>query len=162
MRIRFGKATDKKEYLFTQKEAFPTIDLKRDSNFFDEKVKNKEIFVIEEKGKYVGHSCFKKYLYEAPFAVSVFGQELAIKKNFRGKGYGSALREKLVKYCKKKKIPIIYIGTGDYKDNKAIKFNKKHGFKKVGFLKDIDPNSEYEHGQIFMALLVKDWKKPKS
>ena len=60
---------------------FSTINLRRDSKFFDLKVKNKEIFVVEERGEYVGHSCFKKCLIEPPFAVSVFGQELAIKNN---------------------------------------------------------------------------------
>ncbi len=161
MRIRFGKPTDKKNYLKTQKEAFSTINLRRDSKFFDLKVKNKEIFVVEERGEYVGHSCFKKCLIEPPFAVSVFGQELAIKNKFRGKGYGTALREKLVDFCRKRRIPIIYIGTGDFKGNKAIKFNEKHGFKKVGFLKEISPNPEYKHGQLFYALLVKGWKKPR-
>ena len=161
MKIRFGKSTDKKEYLKTQKEAFSTIDSKRDSKFFDLKVKNKEIFVVEEKGEYVGHSCFKKCLIEPPFAVSVLGQELAIKKKFRSKGYGSALREKLVDFCSKRKIPVIYTSTGDFKGNKAIKFNEKHGFKRVGFLKEINPKSEYKHGQLFYALVVKNWKKPK-
>jgi len=159
MRIRFGKKTDKKEYLKVQKEAFSTINSKRDAKFFDLKVKNKEIFVVEEKGEYVGHSCFKKCLIEAPFAVSVLAQELAVKKKFRGRGYGIALRERLVTYCKKNKIPVIYTSTGDFKGNKAIRFNKKHGFKRVGFLKEIDPKSEYKHGQIFMALLVKDWRE---
>ena len=161
MKIRFGKLSDKKEYLKTQKEAFPNLDVKRDTKFFLEKVKNKEIFVVEENKAYVGHSCFQKHLLGAPFAVSVFGQELAVKKKFRGKGYGSALRERLIMFCKKNKIPVIYNATGDYKGNKALKFHKKHGFKKVGMLKEIDPNSEYEYGQILMALLVKDWKKPK-
>tara|TARA_Y100000310_G_scaffold278727_1_gene297393 strand:+ start:2021 stop:2479 length:459 start_codon:yes stop_codon:yes gene_type:complete len=152
MKIRYGKKSDKKEYLRTQKQAFPTINSKRDAKFFDIKVKNKEIFVVEEKGEYVGHSCFKKHLIEAPFATSVFGQELAIKEEFRRQGYGSALRKKLIQYCKKNKIPTIYISTGDFKGNKAIKFNKKHGFKIVGKLKGL--NSEYKHGQIFMALQV--------
>ncbi|MBT4174185.1 GNAT family N-acetyltransferase [archaeon] len=154
MKIRYGKKTDKKEYLKTQKEAFPNLDVKRDTKFFLEKVKNKEIFIVEEKGEYVGHSCFQKYLYDPPFAVSVFGQEMAVKKKFRGNGYGSALRKRLIQYCKKNKIPVIYNATGDYKGNKAIKFHKKHGFKVVGKLKEVDPNSEYKYGQIFMALQV--------
>ena len=159
MKIRYGQQKDKKNYLKVQKEAFSTINSKRDGKFFNLKVKNKEIFVVEEKGEYVGHSCFKKHLLEPPFAKSVFGQELAIKEKFRRKGYGSALRERLVDYCKKNKISIIYISTGHFRGNRAIRFNKKHGFKTVGCLKEINPDSEYKHGQIFMALDVKDWKK---
>jgi ribosomal protein S18 acetylase RimI-like enzyme len=160
MRIRNGKPTDKKEYLKTQKEAFPTIDTKRDSKFFNEKIKKKEIFVLEEKGEYAGHICFGKHLLNPPFAGSIFIEELAVKQKFRGKGFGTALMEKLVEFCKSKKIPAIHLGTGDETGNKAIKYYEKQGFKKVGWLEDIDPNSEYDHPQFFYAIMVKDWKRP--
>jgi len=160
MRIRNGNPTDKREYLKTQKEAFPTIDTKRDSKFFDEKIKNKEIFVLEEKGECAGHICFGKHLLNPPFAGSIFIEELAVKQKFRGKGFGTALMEKLIEFCKSKKIPAIHLGTGDETGNKAIKYYEKQGFKKVGWLEDIDPNSEYDHPQFFYAIMVKDWKKP--
>lgn len=160
MKIRNGKPTDKKEYLKTQKKAFPTIDIKRDSKFFDEKIKNKEIFVLEEKGEYAGHICFGNHLLNPPFVGSIFIEELAVKQKFRGKGSGTALMEKLVEFCKSKKIPVIHLGTGDMENNKAIKYYEKQGFKKVGWLEDIDPNSEYDHPQFFYAIMVKDWKKP--
>jgi len=160
MRVRNGKPTDKKEYLKTQKEAFPTIDTKRDSKFFDEKINNKEIFVLEEKGEYAGHICFGKHLLNPPFAGSIFIEELAVKQKFRGKGFGTSLMEKLVEFCKIKRIPAIHLGTGDMDNNKAIKYYEKQGFKKVGWLEDIDPNSEYDHPQFFYAIMVKDWKNP--
>ena len=160
MRIRNGKPTDKKEYLKTQKEAFPTIDTKRDSKFFDEKVKEKEIFVLEEKGEYAGHICFGKHLLNPPFAGSIFIEELAIKQKFRRKGFGTTLMGKMVEFCKTKKIPAIHLGTGDMENNKAIKYYEKKGFKKVGWLEDIDPNSEYDYPMFFYAIMVKDWKKP--
>ncbi len=160
MRIRLGKQTDKKEYLKTQKEAFPSTNCKRESKFFDEKIKKKEIFVLEEKGEYAGHIGFGKQLFNPPFAGSVFIEEFAVKQKFRGKGVGTALMAKLAQFCKSKKIPAIHLGTGDMKHNKAIKFYEKQGFKKVGWLEDIDPNSEYDHPQFFYAVMVKDWKKP--
>ena len=160
MRIRNGKSIDKKKYLKTQKDAFPTINTKRDSKFFDEKIKKKEIFVLEEKGEYAGHICFGIYFLNPPFAGSIFIEELAVKQKFCGKGFGTKLMEKLVEFCKSKKIPVMHLGTGDVKNNNAIKYYEKQGFKKVGWLKDIDPNSEYDHPQLFYAIMVQDWKKP--
>jgi ribosomal protein S18 acetylase RimI-like enzyme len=159
MNVRTGKPTDKKEYLKTQMEAFPNIDSNRDSKFFEEKVKNNEIFVLEEKGNYVGHICFGTHKFNPPFAESVFIEEFAVKQKFRGNGFGTCLMEKLVAYCKKNKIQAIHLGTGDTDDNKTIKYYEKQGFKKVGWLEDIDPHSEYTHPQFFYAILVKDWTK---
>ena len=154
-----GKKTDKKEYLQTQKQAFPSINSKRDAKFFEEKIKKKEIFVITEKDHYAGHLCFGKHVLNPPFAGSVFIEELAIKKEFRGKGCGTALIEELVRFCKKKKIQVIILGTGDVKGNKTKKYYERQGFKKVGWMKDIIPNPEYDHPQIFYAVMVKSWKK---
>lgn len=159
MKIRKGKSTDKRDYLKTQKEAFPTVNIKRDSKFFDEKIKKKEIFVLKEKNEYAGHICFGKYLVNPPFAGSVFIEELAVKQKFRGKGFGIALIENLVKFCKNKEILVIYLGTSDKKDKKVIKFYEKQGFKKVGWLKDIVPNPEYNYPQLFYAINIKNWKK---
>ena len=122
----------------------------------------REIFVLEEKGEYVGHVCFGKHILSPPFAGSIFIEEFAIRQKFRGKGFGAELMERLVKFCRSKKIPAIHLGTGDTKDNKAIKYYEKQGFRKVGWLEDIDPDSEYGHTQFFYAVMVKDWKKPLS
>jgi GNAT superfamily N-acetyltransferase len=159
MKIRFGTKKDKQNFLKLQKEAFPKISLRRMSIYFDMKVKNKEIFIAEDKEKYLGHSCFGKHLISPPFNRSVFGEELAIKKEYQRKGIGTTLRKRLVEYCKKNKIPIIFISTGNYKNNKAIEFNIKNGFKILGKLDNIQPDKEYPYGQIFMGLLVKEWRK---
>ncbi len=159
MNIRLGKKSDKKNYLKIQKETFPKIDIKRDSKFFDEKIKEKEIFVLEDGKYYIGHICFGKHLFNPPFAGSVFIEELVVKEEFRGKGYGTALINKLIAYCKKKKIMEIVLGTGDFSGNKVIKWYKKMGFKKVGKHWGLeDENSEYDYGQIFYAIKVKDWR----
>jgi ribosomal protein S18 acetylase RimI-like enzyme len=154
MKIRKARKEDKKEFLITQKEAFPNLDLKKQAIYFDSKIKNKEIFVVYEKG-YAGHLCFGKHLLSPPFAKSVFVEEMAIKKKYQGKGFGSLLMKFLFNYCKKNKIIMIYTSTGDYGDNLAIKFYEKLGFNIIGSLKDIDPNSEYEHGQIFLGKVLK-------
>jgi len=135
------------------------MDPNRDAKFFDEKIKNKEIFILKNENQYTGHICFGKHILNPPFVGSVFIEELAVKKKFRKKGFGTALMERLVKFCKDNKIQSIHLGTGE-EPNKAIKYYEKMGFKKVGWLKDIDPNSEYDHLQIFYAVMIKNWKNP--
>ncbi|MBW6451437.1 MAG: hypothetical protein K0B02_01790 [DPANN group archaeon] len=49
---------------------------------------------------------------------------------------------------------MIHVGTGDYDGNKAIEFYKKRGFKKVGYLEDINPKSKYSYGQLLFGFLV--------
>ena len=159
MIIRNGKKTDKRVYLKIQKEAFPNSDTIRGSKFFDEKIKKKEVFIVEEKSEYVGHICFGKHIFNPPFAGSVFIEEFAVKKKFRGNGLGTKLLKHLVEFCKTKKISTIHLGTEDANNNKIIKYYEKQGFKKVGWLKDIAPNTEYTHPQLFYAIMVKDWKK---
>lgn len=159
MKIRFGRLGDKNNYIDTQKKAFPSIDSKRDSKFFCEKIKRKEIFIMEYEKKYIGHVCFGKYIFNPPFPGSVFIEELAVRKKFRGKGYGTLLIERLVEFCKDKKISSIHLATEDKRGNKAIKYYEKLGFKKVGWLEDIDDNSEYDYPQSFYAIMVKNWRK---
>ena len=113
-----------------------------------------EIFCIIDNNEYVGHLCFGKHLINPPLAKSIFIEELAVKNEFKGKGFGKLLVEYVISYCKKNKVNIIYTSTGDYDNNDAKIFYTKLGFKKVGSLKDIDPCSEYNYGQIFFAKVV--------
>ncbi|NOQ56219.1 MAG: GNAT family N-acetyltransferase [Nanohaloarchaea archaeon] len=160
LKIRLGKQSDKKDYILTQKEAFPFFDSIRDKKVFDIKLQRNEIFIAESEGIYTGHLIFSDYRILPPFTGSVFIESIAVKKTFQGKGIGTALIEHLMTYCKKKKIPIIHLGTSDKEDNKAIAFYKRQGFRKVGFLEDINPESEYDCNQLFYAIEVNRWKMP--
>ena len=63
--------------------------------------------------------------------------------------------DRLIEYCKKKKIREIILGTGDFAGNKAIKWYKKMGFKKVGKHWGLEnSDSEYDYGQIFYAMKI--------
>ncbi|MBT3404615.1 GNAT family N-acetyltransferase [archaeon] len=155
MKIRKATKKDEKEFLKVQKKAFPNLNSKKQALYFEEKIKKKEIFVAEQKGEYAGHNCFGKYLLAPPFSRGVFLEELAVKKKFRGEGIGTNLINALIKFCKKNKINMFYLSTGDFKANKAIKYYKKLGFKIVGKMKDINPKSEYSYGEIFMAKVIK-------
>ncbi len=158
MKIRPAKKSDINAFVKTQAEAFPHLNSQKQKRYFLLKLKNKEIIVIEDKGNYVGHLCYKINTLEPPFQNSLFLEELAVKKDLRSKGYGTKLMKYIVDFAKKKKIKIIYLGTGDYKKNKAIKYYERQGFKKVGYLDEIDRTSEYDYGDLFMAVLVNKWK----
>ena len=152
MRIRSANHKDKADYLRTQKEAFPTIDSERDARFFDEKVARREAFVVEEDG-YAGHLCFGTHTLNPPFIGSVFIEELAIRTEYRGRGFGTALIERLVAHCTEHGIRAIHLGTSA----DQAPYYERLGFTRVGWLDDIDPESEYDHGQAFYALMVEDW-----
>jgi len=154
MKIRLGKKSDLKDFLKTQKEAFPTTNPRYDKLLFNSKVKNKEIFVIGNKKHYIGHVCFGKYPFTPPFIGSIFIEEFAVKKDSRNKGHGNQLMKYLIKYCKKSKVDVIYLGTGDFLGNKVFNFYKRLNFKKVGKLKDINPNSDYKYNEIFLGLVL--------
>jgi ribosomal protein S18 acetylase RimI-like enzyme len=154
-KIRRADKKDKKELLKIQKEAFPTLSHKHQEKYFDLKIKNNEIFIIEKEKKVAGYQAFGVHLLEPPFAKSIFLEGLAVKREFRGRGFATLLINYMDKYCKNKRIPMIYLGTGDYKNNKSIKLYKRLGYKKLGSLKDINPESEYTYGQIFYGKIIK-------
>ena len=155
IKIRKGNKSDRNNFLKVQKQAFPNLDIKKQEKYFNFKVKNKEIFIVRLNKEYLGHLSFGHYLLNPPFAKSIFLEEMAVGKIFRGKGVGKLLMEYIEKYCKSKKIPMIYLGTGDYNGNKAIKLYKKLGYSKIGKLKDINPKSEYKYSQIIFGKVIK-------
>ncbi len=159
MKIRNGKKSDRQNFIITQKEAFPKLNIKRETSFFNEKVSKKEIFVLEEKGSYIGHISFSKSYHDPLFTDSVIVDELAIRKAFRSKGYGTLLMKKIVEYCKTRKIKLMYLCTADTKNNRAIKYYENLGFKKIGSIKNINPNSECDHNHLIYGVLLKDWRE---
>ena len=153
-KIRSAKKSDKNNFVEVQKEAFPNLSSEKQKKYFDLKLKNREIFVMESEGRYAGHITFSVYTLIPPFSGSIFLEELAIKKDFRGRGFGKLLINSSFDYCKKNRISLVYLGTGDYSGNKSVKLYKKLGFKKVGKLDEINPKSEYKYGQIFYGRIV--------
>jgi len=155
MIIKKAGQKDKGNFILIQKETFPNLNLKKQKRYFNLKLNNKEIFCLFENKRYAGHLCFGKHLISPPFVKSVFIEELAIKKEFRNKGFGTKLIKYLIDYCKKNKIQVIFVSAGDYTKNKALIFYKNLGFKKIGYLKEINPNSDYTCGQIFLGKVLK-------
>jgi ribosomal protein S18 acetylase RimI-like enzyme len=155
MLIRNGARNDKAGYLEVQQEAFPTINSERDARFFDEKVSREEILVVEAD-TYAGHLCFGTHEFNPPFINSVFIEELAVREPYRGRGFATALLDRLVRHCKERGIRSIHLGTGVGND-RAASYYERLGFEKVGWLEDIDPDSEYDHGQVIYAIMVARW-----
>ena len=158
MKIRHGKMADKNNFILTQIQAFSKINVKREIKFFMEKIKNREIFVLEQNGNYAGHISFSNCNHDPLFTDSVIIDEFAVQKKFQNRGYGTALMKKVLERCKMKKVKIVYLSTADTKNNQAIKYYKKQGFKAVGWVKNINPNSECDHDHLIYGVLVKYWK----
>jgi len=155
MKIRRAKKSDKKEFLKVQKEAFPNLDSRKQAKYFIGKLENKEIFVAIGKKDYLGHICFGEYNLNPPFTGGIFVEEFAVAKKSRGNSIGLVLLKFLIGYCKKNNFSVLYLGTGDYKGNKAIPYYKKLGFKKIGKLEEINPKSEYKYGMIFLGKIIR-------
>ncbi|MFA5070814.1 MAG: GNAT family N-acetyltransferase [Candidatus Pacearchaeota archaeon] len=154
MKIRKATKLDSEKFVRLQKEEFPNLNSMLQKKYFMKKIKEGTLLILEDKKNYIGHISFGVYK-SPPFGHGIFLEEFAIKKEFQGKGLGSYLLKEIEKYCKNKRIDIIYLGTEDSNKNKAINFYKKQGYQVVGRLKDINPSSEYKHGQIFMAKVIK-------
>jgi ribosomal protein S18 acetylase RimI-like enzyme len=155
MKNRIVKKENLKEFILTQKQAFPNLNLELQKKYFNLRLKDKQILILEDNGEYVGHLCFGRYDLIPPFQNGIFLEEFALKKEFRGKGAGKLLMKEIEKYCKKNKLKMIYLGTENSKKNKLIDYYKKLGYQVVGKLDDINPASEYDHGQVIMAKVIK-------
>lgn len=155
MKIRKARKKDLKEFVKTQKQAFPNLNSAKQKKYFNKRVKERQILVLEENKKYLGHLGFGRYDLIPPFQNGIFLEEFSLKKEFRKKGLGKNLLIEVEKYCKKNKLKIIYLGTKDSKKNKLISYYKKLGYKIVGKLKDINLSSEYKSGEVLMAKVVK-------
>ncbi len=155
MKIRKAKKEDLNEFVETQKEAFSNLDSEIQKQYFNLRLKDKQILILENDEEYVGHLSFGRYDLIPPFQNGIYLEEFALKKKFRGKGAGKLLMEEIEKYCVENNLKMIYLGTDDSEENKLINYYKKLGYQVVGKLDDINPISEYEHGEIFMAKVIK-------
>ena len=155
MKIRKAKKEDLNEFIITQKEAFPNLNSELQKKYFNLRLKEKQILVLVDAGQYVGHLSFGIYKLIPPFQNGIFLEEFALKKKFRGKGIGKLLIKEIEQYCAKDKLKIVYLGTENSKKNKLIDYYKKIGYQVVGKLEDINPFSEYKHGEIIMAKIIK-------
>ncbi len=115
-----------------QLETFPEEDRNRHKKYFDERVLNKEIFVLENSRKYIGHLTFRKSI-SPPFPNSIHIDEFAINPEYRGNNYGTEMINRVIKEARKFKFSKIFLETWNNPKNKALKFYDKFGFKKIGF-----------------------------
>ncbi len=139
MKIRKAKPEDVREYIRVRKESIKflskiakeriTLSEKELRKEFDELIKKKDIFIyfLEEDKKVLG---FVNILWISNKKVSYLN-DILIKEEFRGKGYGKILMDKFMDFSKKKGAK--QLGLGVRVENKnAIKMYEKYGFKTIG------------------------------
>ncbi len=92
-----------------------------------EKSKIKSILLVAEEDKQIAGFIWAHFIQYGFFKYGTI-DELFVKKEFRGRGIGSALLKKAIKKLQNFKVKIILVGTE--KENKeAIKLYKKVGFE---------------------------------
>ena len=148
MKIRKGKKQDLKEYLKHQLEAFPTESRARHKKYFAQKIERDEILIAELDGNYIGHLTFSKSI-SPPFVNSLYVEEFVIVKGSRGKGYGEKILDRIVNETKRLRLERVMLDTWNNPKNKAIRFYRKYGFKKVGTIK-----TKYGN-EMFLELVLK-------
>jgi len=110
----------KKEFPGSQK-VYPSDDIHNPANYYNGK---KDVFyVAEEDSKIIGTVAIKE-----DTCYTALLRRLFVKKDFRGKGFGSQLINKALDFCKKHNYKkVIFRGTDMMKS--ALKACLKNGFK---------------------------------
>ena len=123
MEIRFVQMKDKPEWF--------KLDRHLQENVFDEKVSNKQGYVILEQGKVIGILRFNLFWDNTPFCTLLYIDEA-----YRGKEYGKLLMEHWENDMKEKKYGMLMTST--QVDEDAQHFYRKLGYKDCGgFVVDV-------------------------
>ncbi|MDO8530392.1 MAG: GNAT family N-acetyltransferase [bacterium] len=96
-----------------------------ESDFVEKQIQNKEYFVIEDAGKLVGAMSLR----QRNNKVSV--ETLAVKKEFRGKGFGSEFIEFAKQFTKEKGFTTLHAYS--FSDYNSADFYVKKGFAILGY-----------------------------
>lgn len=92
-------------------------------------------FVVEEEGQVLGYayaSTFRKRVaYDQSVEISLY-----LHKDSFGKGYGSALMERLINACKEVNIHCL-IGCITLPNDRSVALHEKYGFEKVAHFKEV-------------------------
>ncbi|MEO0290098.1 MAG: ribosomal protein S18-alanine N-acetyltransferase [candidate division WOR-3 bacterium] len=125
--LRRAKLKDIPEIFKIEKEVFPDpwsfysflFELKNPDNYF---------YVIEIEKKVIG------YIIAGEYEESYHLKNIAIKGECQGKGYGKFLLNNLIEKAKKEGKKYIFLEVRA-KNERAIKFYEKYGFKRNRLLK---------------------------
>ena len=117
MEIRFVQMKDKPEWF--------KLDCHLQETVFEEKVRNKQGYVISEEGKVIGILRFNLFWDNTPFCTLLYIDEA-----YRGKGYGKLLMEHWENDMKAKKYGMLMTST--QVDEDAQHFYRKLGYKDCG------------------------------
>ena len=123
MDIRYAELQDKSEWY--------RLDSHLPETMFEEKVRNKQGYVIMEEGKVAGIFRFNLFWDNTPFCTLLYIDEA-----YRGKGYGKLLMEHWENDMKAKGYGMLMTST--QVDEEAQHFYRKLGYKDCGgFVVDV-------------------------
>jgi phosphinothricin acetyltransferase len=121
--------------------------------FEKKKLKKMPVIIAEKNGYVIGFGTFGIF---RPWEGYQFSAEHSIymNKNFRGKGTGKKIMNKLIQLAKEQNFHIMIAGI-DANNTKSIKFHHNFGFKEVGRFDQIGFKFEKWLDLIFMQLFLK-------
>jgi len=99
---------------------------------FSKRINDKEVFLyfLENDEKILGYLDFN--IWKKIHTPTSYLNDLVIKKEFRGKGYGKKLIKWFISFSKRKGVKRIGLGTR-IENKKALKLYKKLGFEIIGY-----------------------------
>lgn len=123
MKIRFGKKEDLKELIELDKESSREINwwASMKKSEFLELIREKRIFVAEEKKKIIG------YLSSEIRNKKIILDGIYVRRDFRNKNVANMLIKKFLSDLEKSKYKEVRLNCPE----KLIKFYEKFGFKKI-------------------------------
>lgn len=121
----------KKYFMKISGEKVPLLKKKEEKRFSRILESNENhIFFIEEKGEVIGYIDF--YLWENRQPPTSYINDMMIKKEYRGKGFGKKAVRWFINYSMKRGIERTGLGTRAENTN-ALELYKKMGFNIIGY-----------------------------
>ena len=101
-------------------------------------------FVMEKNSEVVGFVTARKHEWNK----STYLERLYVSEEERSKGHGTSLLDRIISESRKMKVRIIFVDTGE-KCHRGIRFYKKNGFKKAGYIKNFYNDPKDRNGIVF-------------
>ena len=103
----------------------------KDPGYFEERVKNGELFVAADKNIVIGYIAFRKKYWNRNYYI----EEMAIDPKHQRKGIASALVRRLEELCSKDNVRLFSSTESD--NLKSIRFHERNGFTKAGSVENM-------------------------
>ncbi|UII20177.1 GNAT family N-acetyltransferase [Fulvivirga ligni] len=120
--------------------------------FEQKRQKRIPILVIEDEGKVIGYGTYDRFRPKEGYKFTV-EHSIYIQLDYRGKGYGKILLQKLIDIAREQGYRSMIAGI-DASNLDSCRFHEKFGFQEVGRMKDVGFKFDEWLELVFMQLIL--------